>query len=248
MGEKATAREKQKGKKKKKEKGGRLFWALVLIFRDSRGLSTTIWKIDLVGSRIRPPAGWWRRRSRRRGWFYREIWLCRFWFSFRRPVSRFVFSRGFFHAKFTSARSTGIDRSIDRSIAISPSCRTTRSGTRGGGRFPACRRVESHARTRELVESGLVNREAYFFFFWKIPRYAAVNEGLIVYSWALLLTWQVSSDIAKQIRYIGYSKLFLFFFFKKRRGIRKSNDGKKKWGMRKKKLVRKLCAKDMEDR
>lgn len=57
MGEKATAREKQKGKKKKKEKGGRLFWALVLIFRDSRSLSTTIWKIDLVGSRIRPPAG-----------------------------------------------------------------------------------------------------------------------------------------------------------------------------------------------
>lgn len=132
-------------------------------------------------------------------------------------------------------------RSINwhRSIAISPSpspCRTTRSGTRGGGRFPACRRVESHARTRELVESGLVNREAYFFFFWKIPRYAAVNEGLIVYSWALLLTWQVSSDIAKQIRYIGYSKLFLFFFFKKgvvyvNRTMEKKNEAweKKNW-------------------
>lgn len=103
-----------------------------------------------------------------------------------------------------------IDRSIDRNFVSNNEERDEgrRSIPRVSPRGVA--RENSRIGGIRIGESGSV-----FFFFWKIPRYAAVNEGLIVYSWALLLTWQVSSDIAKQIRYIGYSKLFLFFFFKK---------------------------------
>lgn len=124
-----------------------------------------------------------------------------------------------------------IDRSIDRNFVSNNEERDEgrRSIPRVSPRGVA--RENSRIGGIRIGESGSV-----FFFFWKIPRYAAVNEGLIVYSWALLLTWQVSSDIAKQIRYIGYSKLFLFFFFKKgvvyvNRTMEKKNEAweKKNW-------------------
>lgn len=124
-----------------------------------------------------------------------------------------------------------IDRSIDRNFVSNNEERDEgrRSIPRVSPRGVA--RENSRIGGIRIGESGSV-----FFFFWKIPRYAAVNEGLIVYSWALLLTWQVSSDIAKQIRYIGYSKLFLFFFLKKgvvyvNRTMEKKNEAweKKNW-------------------
>lgn len=88
--------------------------------------------------------------------------------------SRFSFRFAGFKVHF---RSIDWHRSIDRNFA-----RVEREPGRGAAVIPV---VAWNARENSRLESGLVNREAYFS---ENTEYAAVNEGLIVYSWALLLT------------------------------------------------------------